>query len=45
VIDKAYLSDYPSFPNKFQLRAVGLILGFFFAALLSIFMYFLRKRN
>ena len=45
VIDKAYLSDYPSFPNKFQLRIVGMILGFFIAALLSIFMYFFRNRN
>lgn len=45
VIDKAYLSDYPSYPNKFQLRIVGMFLGFFFAALLSIFMYFFRNRN
>lgn len=45
VIDKAYLSDYPSYPNKFQLRIVGMLLGFFFAALLSIFMYFFRNRN
>ena len=45
VIDKAYLSDYPSYPNKFQLRIVGMFLGFFFAAFLSIFMYFFRNRN
>ena len=33
VIDKAYLSDYPSYPNKLQIRLSGVILGFLLAAL------------
>ena len=45
VIDKAYLSDYPSYPNKLQIRLSGVILGFLLAALLSVFMYFIRNKN
>ena len=45
VIDKAYLSDYPSYPNKLQIRLSGIILGFLLAALLSISMYFFRNKN
>ena len=45
VIDKAYLSDYPSYPNKLQIRLSGVILGFLLAAFLSVFMYFIRNKN
>ena len=45
VIDKAYLSDYPSYPNKLQIRLSGVIFGFLLAALLSVFMYFIRNKN
>ena len=45
VIDKAYLSDYPSFPNKLQIRLSGIILGFLLAALLSVFVYFIKNKN
>ena len=45
VIDKAYLSDYPSYPNKLQIRLSGIILGFLLAALLSVFVYFIKNKN
>lgn len=45
VIDKAYLSDYPSYPNKLQIRLSGVILGFLLAALLSVFVYFIKNKN
>jgi uncharacterized protein involved in exopolysaccharide biosynthesis len=43
IIDKAYRSDFPSFPNKFQISVVGIFLGIFIAAFTSLFLYFYRN--
>lgn len=45
IIDEAYKSNYPSFPNKFQINIIGAILGLFFAALFSLVLHFFRNLN
>ncbi len=43
IIDKAYESNSPSFPNKFQINIIGIFLGLFVAAFSSLFLYFFRN--
>ena len=45
IVDEAYKSNYPSFPNKFQINVIGAILGLFFAALFSLVLHFFRNLN
>ena len=43
IIDKAYESNSPSFPNKLQISFIGIFLGLFIAAFTSAFLYFYRN--
>ena len=45
IVDEAYKSNYPSYPNKFQINIIGAILGSFLAALFSLILYFFRNLN